>query len=724
MQMDIYAFDAGAIDGCRFYGSIYSDRFKKQFPNGFDPLYEKAKSLGVRLGVWGGPDGFGDTPEQVKQRTEEMVKLCRDYEFALFKFDKVCGPLRPEKEDAFINMMTQCRKYSPDLILLNHRLGLNKSKPHATTFLWEGKETYIDVWSANQVTAQHHRADVLSRGLTPDLKRLTEDHGVCISSCIDYWDDDLVLQAFNRGLILAPEIYGNPWLMRDDEFPKLARIYNVHKKYRDILINGKALPEEQYGPFAVSRGDGRTRLLTLRNLTWEPVEYTLSLDKSIGLETDSKIHCRQFHPGEKVLGEFAADSTVKVTVLPFRSCLVLATSQNSNFVSLEGCVFETVRDVPNKPVLLKIKGKPGETATVKLDSPDRKFTQVTLDGKNVDKLLQGKKVKIKFPGKKLQLPIHRKLADLKTSKVPEDATALYEATVFAADNNALEVRSYQRSGPTKVKAVKDARDAFFNQTVFRERGVWDKNMFDGDMSTSFYPRPKFAKTILINDGCFRLDLGDVVNVDELIIKVPDVYSLSKLLVAEGNYVEISTDLQNWETITFLADKESVIPINKPVRYVRLALFPQQISEIEAYKDGKQLDRSTWRASNLFSHPQRLTFESAWSASVKIEEVLDGSYLAVAINGVHGIEGAYAAARIGDKLVGAPDRAVSYPSNTWEHEVWRTDKNYTYYIPLDQSMEGQEMQVYVLGLNADWTDLNPEIWQTAADPFEYKILELE
>ena len=28
MQLDIYAFDAGAIDGKRFYGSIYSVRFK------------------------------------------------------------------------------------------------------------------------------------------------------------------------------------------------------------------------------------------------------------------------------------------------------------------------------------------------------------------------------------------------------------------------------------------------------------------------------------------------------------------------------------------------------------------------------------------------------------------------------------------------------------------------------------------------------------------------
>ena len=98
MQLDIYAFDAGAIDGKRFYGSVNSERFKKQFPFGFDSIYHKASSLGTRLGVWSGPDGFGNTPEEEKLRTEQMVGLCKDYNFALFKFDAVCGPLRKEKE--------------------------------------------------------------------------------------------------------------------------------------------------------------------------------------------------------------------------------------------------------------------------------------------------------------------------------------------------------------------------------------------------------------------------------------------------------------------------------------------------------------------------------------------------------------------------------------------------------------------------------------------------
>ncbi len=46
---------AGAIDKARWYGSMESEEFKRQFPNGFGPIYEKAKSINTRLGTWGGP---------------------------------------------------------------------------------------------------------------------------------------------------------------------------------------------------------------------------------------------------------------------------------------------------------------------------------------------------------------------------------------------------------------------------------------------------------------------------------------------------------------------------------------------------------------------------------------------------------------------------------------------------------------------------------------------
>ena len=110
MGLDIYAFDAGNIDGPNYCGSTASAKFKQQFPNGFAPLYTLAKSFGCRLGVWLGPDGFGDTPATEQARIDMLAGLCRDYEFALFKMDAVCGQLRPEKQAAFIRLMQECRR--------------------------------------------------------------------------------------------------------------------------------------------------------------------------------------------------------------------------------------------------------------------------------------------------------------------------------------------------------------------------------------------------------------------------------------------------------------------------------------------------------------------------------------------------------------------------------------------------------------------------------------
>ena len=225
-----------------------------------------------------------------------VLEWVRDYNLGLFKMDGVCGQLRPSQYANFDTMMTRVRQIRPDFVLLNHRLNLGPGMKHSTTYLLGGDETYIDVFMTNTMTAPHHRGQAISRKTPENLTRLTEDHGVCLSSCLDYWEDDLILQAFGRELILAPQIYANPWLLRDDEYPMLAFIYNHHREYRDILVDGIQLPQEQYGPEALSRGDGATRFLTLRNLTWEPVKYTIRLDPSIGLETAGRVKVRQYHP--------------------------------------------------------------------------------------------------------------------------------------------------------------------------------------------------------------------------------------------------------------------------------------------------------------------------------------------------------------------------------------------------------------------------------------------
>ncbi|NIS54379.1 MAG: hypothetical protein GWN67_03420 [Phycisphaerae bacterium] len=751
MELDIYAFDAGTIDAPRYYGSIYSDRFKEHYPNGLDPIYEKAKSFGCRLGVWLGPDGFGDTPAEEKARTDMLVKLCRDYDFHLFKVDAVCGQLRTEKQDAFIRMLKQCRTYCPDLIVLNHRLNLGHGVPYVTTRLWGG-EAYIDVWRSNRMAATHNRACAVALGVPVDresgtLRRLVEDHGVCISSALDYWEDDLYLQAFSRNLILAPELYGSPWFLRDDEFPKLARIYNLCRRYRDIAVNGMMLPSETFGPKAVSRGDDKTRIVVLRNMTWEPVTYSVPLDEAIGLNDDGPVHVRRLHVSEEILGTFKKGQSVDVEVLPFRACLVIASSEPSQELGVKDCVYEVVRDVEGKPAVLKLLGMPGTTAVISLPKQPREFNVATLEGKLVAGLLKGKSVKVAFGGKKMAQPWHRKLSALVPVEVPADAEALYEATCFAANNNALEIRSKLRSGPTAIRQVKKAREAFFNQKLLVERGVWDRYLFDDDPDTFFRLR-----TGVIWGGAFRIDLGKPTDIDTIILRrVDDGF--------KPDEAHVSADLRTWRTVGVKVEPEKTptatvlrrsytvgkewtdITVNKlsidvggtgAIRYIRIPGRAASVAEIIGLKKDKPVDRSDWRASNVFAAYPKAPAKMAWCGQFVLEEAAKGSYLVVACIGPHGRDGAYAALRVDGRYVGAPRRAVSYPANPWEYGNNRAHAGLSYFFPVTEDMIGRKIQAVVLQFESEdkrrkveLGQLKPEVWITTYPvPYESKELILE
>ena len=677
-KLDIYVISAGAIDKARWYGSMDSPEFKRQFPNGFDPIYQKAKAMGTRLGTWGGPDGFGNTPEEEQARIDMMVKLCRDYEFRLLKFDAVVGQLRDEKQDAFIRMMTECRKYSPDLILLNHRLNLGpEALKQATTTLWGGAETYIDVHMPNwQVTAPHHRATAISRDVVPNLMHLTEDHGVCLSSCLDYWQDDLILQAFNRSLILSPQLYGNPWFLRDDEYPKLARIFNLARKYGPIMVDGLVLPEEKYGEKAVSRGDGKTRLITLRNVSWEPVTVNGMVGEEIGITKNGRYEVRLLHPTERIIGTFKKGENFSVEVAPFRSALVLVCPKGEGGVDLPGSDFEIVQDVPGKPIKINI----------------------------LDNLY-----KESYP---------KRIGELIPCAVPQDAEALYEATVFAADNNALEIRSLLRSGPSSIPKVNVAREAFLNQPLFADRGLWDRYLFDDDLHTAFYVSRR-SRDHLINGGSLRLDLGEPVTLDELVMEVGSEHSLQPWKSEEASTLEVSDNLRDWTQVIFLAGKTMrvILDAGKPIRYIRVNGTPDRILEINGYLNGKKLDRSKWRASHLFSQYRRMPAEVAWTTSAVLDEIPDGGYLSVCLDGKHGVEGAYAAIRVDGQPVGAPDRSPSYPCEPWEYPPVKAESHYTYYIPLTQNMVGKKIDIMVLGMKGGLREFQPSAWLCAGpDPY--------
>lgn len=707
MRLDIYAFDAGAIDGANMYGSMDSDKFKKQFPYGFGPVAEYAAEMDTRLGIWGGPDGFGNTDGEARDRIEMMESLCRDYNFKLFKLDGVCGPLRKEKYDYFDTLMTRCRKYSPDLIMLNHRLDLGPGTRHSTTFLLGGAETYIDVHMTNETTGTHHRVGAMSRSLPENLIRLTEDHGVCLSSCLDYWEDDLILQAFNRNLIVSPQIYGNPWLLRDDEFPKLAYIFNLHRLYRDILVDAVLLPES-CGKDAVSRGSGKTRFITLKNLEWEPKKVRLVLDESAGLAKASKYRIRRYHPYQEDLGEYSYGACVEIEVMPFRAALIKVTSETErDNVLVSGAPYQIVKDHGGL-AKIKIFGEAGTEKRIVVEKSGKK-----------------KIFRVRFEGQKYG-NVHYKIGTAVESPVPDDISSIYYATCFAADNNALEVRSLYRSGATEIPQVEKARNTFFGQKMFVTRDCWDKYMFDGDHSTAFSICMRWGDQRNGTSG-FCLDFGEQILIDELQLDSYDEYSIAPLKSGEGADAFVSADMKDWKSVKFETGTRMKIDLEGcgPVRYLRFSPCPLRICEVTGFYRGKELDRSLWRASNLFRPygADGYSAKKVFKKEFMLDDFMPGSYLCIAVNGLHGVDGVWAGCRIGGEYAGCPDRAPSFTSNVWEFRSAKSDRNNTFFLPLDNRYKGEKIEVYVMAMDAAHTDFEPEIWITSGNlPFEYEIIE--
>ncbi len=724
MQLDIFLLDVGMFDngpacvtvaGRPAYGDMNSPLFHKEYPHGMDTIYKAAMAMGTRLGVWIGPDGYGNTTEDARKRINLLVSLCRDYKIRLLKMDACCSDLRPEKEKYFIEAMQQARKYSPDLIVLNHRITLSdNARKYTTTFLWEGKETYTDVHIMNDTPGLHHREGNLKRGYPPGLQRLTEDHGVCLSSAMDYWEDDLILQAFNRNLILAPEIYGNPWLLKDEEFAVLARIYRLHKKYNSIMTEALALPEEQYGYKAIARGNKHTRLITLRNLSWNTKSYQINIDSSIGMNNAKKVYVKLLHPFEEDIGVFKSGQKVHVSVLPFRSALVLISDADDDFF-INGTPYLKEENLRGNTEAIKLLGSPGTTKRITI-TLNKRYNLISLNGESFNKL-RGKSIDVRFPGEALKLDYHRRLGTLTSSAIPSFSEAIYETMCFANDNNALEVRSLQRAGKTRFPVVQAARDAFFKDNTFITTGAFDKYAIDEDSSTAFKTQASIYTHNAIPVGALRIDAGFENSFDHLVLqKLPTDYTPETVFA--------SNDLSTWKEMKMVKKEnnlEIISPGNLTYRYAKIVPAPASVSEINGYNKEKKIDRTDWKLSNLFAGNVSATI--VYKASFVIEEAAKKSYLVLTVPGTYQVESVFAGLYINGKILAPIDRSPSFLYNNWEH-IDTAKGNLSFYFSVTKEMINKKAEVFLFSGVRLPPELQPELWITAPIPFVEKKLELK
>ena len=253
----------------------------------------------------------------------------------------------------------------------------------------------------------------------------------------------------------------------------------------------------------------------------------------------------------------------------------------------------------------------------------------------------------------------------------------------------------------------------------------DEFMFDGDKNTSFYVDRRTRWPAQINRGSLRIDFGKTIQIDELMIETGDEHGLQPWKFGEAKHMEVSADLKSWKPVSVLAGPvmKAKLDASIPLRYIRFRGTPDKIVEITGYFKGKELNRDSWRGSNLFSPYSRFKAETAWTATSVVNEIHPGTYLAVALEGRHGREGAYAAIRVDGKPIGAPDRSPSYPCNAWEYPVEWADSHYTYYIPLTKEMEGRNIDIVVLGMKGGGNECKPNAYLTCY-PLPYQKIELK
>lgn len=237
---------------------------------------------------------------------------------------------------------------------------------------------------------------------------------------------------------------------------------------------------------------------------------------------------------------------------------------------------------------------------------------------------------------------------------------------------------------------------------------------------------KHTKHLPLYGGSLRIDFGEQVSLDKLIVRIGSEHALQPFKYDETITAYVSSDMKNWTAVKMVADKEIVMNLDPKtkLRYVRFNGTPDKILEIEGCLGGEKLDRSKWRASNLFARYTRVKPGKAWQHSFTLNQIPKGSYLAIALNGEHGVEGAYAAIRVNGKPVGAPDRSVSFPANAWEYPPRKRSANYTYYVPLTEDMKGATIDAVVLSMKNGSDNFKPEVWITAYPaPYSERLLTL-
>ena len=270
----------------------------ERFPNGLEPLLEKAKSLGVEMGLWFGPDSVNDFANYQKD-IETLMHFYNKYGIRYFKLDGV--KIRSKLgEMRFIKMLTELTNLTKGDMRFNldvtaeDRFGYMYQSQFGSLFVENRYTDYPNYFPHNTFKNVWTLAHVIpTRRLQMELLNTRRN--------VDKYEGVLFApNTYSPDYLFATVMVANPlfWMemsnLADEDAETLAKISAVYKNYKKELFNSRVVPIGNRPDGASFSGyccigDDATNLILFREAT-NCDEFTFKLPKNIGEKSVEKIY--------------------------------------------------------------------------------------------------------------------------------------------------------------------------------------------------------------------------------------------------------------------------------------------------------------------------------------------------------------------------------------------------------------------------------------------------
>lgn len=264
---------------------------RDRFPNGLEPVVEKAKSLGIEMALWFGPDSVNDFANYEKD-IETLMRFYNKYGIRYFKLDGV--KIRSKLgEMRFIKMLTELTNRTEGDMRFNldvtaeDRFGYMYGQQFGTLFVENRYTDYVNYFPHNTFKNVWNLAHVIpTRRLQMELlntRRNTDKYEGYLFAPDTYSPDYL----FATVMVANPLFWMEMTHLDDSDAQTLAKISSVYKKYKQELFDSHVIPIGEcpngmsFSGYFCENYDKKTANIILFRESSKQDTYTFKIPKSI-----------------------------------------------------------------------------------------------------------------------------------------------------------------------------------------------------------------------------------------------------------------------------------------------------------------------------------------------------------------------------------------------------------------------------------------------------------